>query len=152
MRRYVYLLMMLCAVVGGSQLAIAQTNTIFNVAGPADWNTPGNWNPAFVPFSDFNENAIIEANRSTFVSTTVPTPAGITINSGTLDVRAGGSLTANPGTLTSGNLTVGTGSGVANLFVKRGGTLNARQLSTGGAAATQIVLGETTGSGTATLS
>jgi hypothetical protein len=155
MGRYVHLLIMLAAagvICGYAQSAIAQSNTIFNVAGPADWNVGGNWNPAFVPDAQFNENSVIEANRSAFVSTTVPNPGGITINSGTLDVRAGGSLTAAPGTLMTGNLTVGTDTGTATLLVKRGGSLGAQQLATGGATSTQIVLGESDGSGTAAFS
>jgi hypothetical protein len=134
-----------------AQIARAQTNVQFVPTGPADWNTDANWNPAFVPEAQFNENAVIGSNRSAFVDDTPPAVGGITISAGTLEVQSGGSLTAAPNTQVTGALNIGDGAGVGNVIVRRGGSLNVRNISTGGSAASQLTLGETGGAGTATL-
>src|SRR5215207_2172165 len=76
--------------------AMGQTNTTFNVAGPATWNSGANWNPMFVPAAQFNEIAVIGSNRSAFVDDSPPTAGGITIDSGMLEIRSTGSLTSAP--------------------------------------------------------
>ncbi|HEV2970669.1 MAG TPA: autotransporter-associated beta strand repeat-containing protein [Pirellulales bacterium] len=38
-----------CILLSQTQPASAQVNYLWNVAGPADWNTAANWNPATVP-------------------------------------------------------------------------------------------------------
>ena len=134
-----------------SNWALGQTNTTFNVAGPATWNSGANWNPMFVPDAQFNEIAVIGSNRSAFVDDSPTTPGGITIDSGTLEIRSTGSLTAVPGSLTTGDLAVG-GVGAGALTVRRGGSLNVRNVTMGANTANQITLGETGGSGTATFS
>jgi hypothetical protein len=131
--------------------AAAQTNVTFNVAGPATWNLDGNWNPAFVPQASFNEVAVIGASRSVFVDDAPLAVGGIIMDSSTLEIRSGGNLSVVSDTVVAGNIVMGQ-SVNTNLIVRRGGTLSAQDLTTGGGTGTQITLGETGGAGTSTLS
>jgi hypothetical protein len=130
-----------------------QVLVTFNVAGPADWNEPANWNPANVPEAVFDEVAVIGGSRSAFVDDAPPNVGGIILDTSTLEIRSGGALTAEPGPSTpnNGNVILGQ-SADTTLIVRRGGTLAVRDLTTGGGAGTQLVVGETGGAGTATLS
>jgi hypothetical protein len=139
------------AVTGG--LVFGQTTNVnFLPAGPATWNLDSNWDPAanggFIPAASVNEAGVVGTGKSAFVSDTPPNPGGIIIDSGALEIRSGGSLTAVAGSLatTTGNLAL---NGTGTLTVKRGGTLNVQDLSTAGGSL--ITLGETTGSGSAAL-
>ncbi|MBA3482537.1 MAG: hypothetical protein H0T51_12050, partial [Pirellulales bacterium] len=125
----------------------------FNVPGPADWDVPGNWDPANRPEAGFDEVAVIGGGRSAFVASAVPNTGGIIMDLSTLEIRSGGSLVVEPGPSTpnNGNITLGQSLNT-NLIVRRGGSLTARNISSGGGPATELLLGETGGSGTATLS
>jgi hypothetical protein len=128
------------------------TNVNFLPTGPATWNLDANWDPAanggFIPAASVNEIGVIGAGKSAYVDDTPPNTGGITIDSGTLEIRSGGSLTAVPGSqaTTTGNLAL---NGTGTLTVKRGGTLNVQGISTAGGSL--VTLGETTGSGTSAL-
>ena len=106
-----------------------------------------------MPEAGLNEIAVIGASRSVFVDDTPFSPGGIIMDSSTLEIRNGGNLAVVPGSLpaVAGNIVMGQ-SVNTNLIVRRGGTLSAQDLTTGGGTGTQITLGETGGSGTATLS
>ncbi len=131
--------------------AVSQVNVNFNVAGPEDWNSDVNWDSFQVPQAQFNEIAVIGSDRSAFVSNTPPNVGGIVISAGTLEIRPGGTLTSGSGSIVSGDVVVGQGAGVGNLIVRRGGTLNTQGFTTGGAATSQLTLGETGGTGIARL-
>ncbi|WP_428304332.1 dockerin type I domain-containing protein [Lacipirellula sp.] len=138
------------------QWAVAQDILVtFNVAGPADWNTGGNWSSGFTPEAQYNEVALIGALRQAYVAGAAPAVGGIIMDSSTLEIRSGGNLQAVANTSGSntvlGNIVVGQS---VNTFltVKRGGSLTAQQLTTGGGTGTALTLGETTGAGTASLS
>lgn len=132
----------------------------FKVAGPATWNDNANWvtltnEPAFIPEAQYNEVALIGGASQVFVSDAPPSTGGIIMDSSTLEIRSGGNLQVAPnpnsGGTAAGNIVMGQS---VNTFltVKRGGTLSAQQLTTGGGNGTSLTLGETTGTGTAALS
>lgn len=123
----------------------------FNVAGPADWNVNGNWSPAFVPDGSLNEIAILNQGRSAFVADAPISPGGVTMDNATLEIRSGGNLMVVAGPSTTGDVIAGQ-SAATNLTVKRGGTLTAQGLTTGGTAASTLLLGEITGSGVSAVS
>ncbi len=130
-----------------------QSLVSFNVTGPADWNTDANWDPANVPDAQFNEVAVIGSLRSAFVADTPPSVGGIIMDSSSLEIRSGGSLTVEPGpdpVAVPGNVVVGQ-SVNTTLTVRRGGTLTAPNLTTGGGSGTTLTIGETGGAGTASL-
>lgn len=133
-----------------ASLAYGQTNVDFLPAGPADWNQNSNWDPAdnggFVPEAAVNEIGVIGSGTSAFVESLPPNVGGIIINSGALEIREGGSLSAVPDISVLGNLEV---NGTGTLTVRRGGTLNVQGMTT--AATGLVTLGETAGSGTASL-
>ncbi|RIK78455.1 MAG: hypothetical protein DCC67_11550 [Planctomycetota bacterium] len=135
----------------GRQADAQQQLVTFNVAGPADWNVDGNWNPPFVPAATLNEVAVLNSGRVAFVHDTPVSPGGVIMDNATLEIRSGGNLNVVPGTATTGNVVAGQ-SVATHLTVKRGGTLSAQGLITGGAAASTLLLGETTGSGVSTVS
>lgn len=130
-----------------ANLASSQTNVNFVPAGPATWNNDGNWNPAFRPEATLNEIAVIGAGMSAFVVDSPPSPGGI-VNSGSLEIRNGGNLSAVPGTEATvlGNLAL---NGTGALTVRRGGTLSVQGMNTSGTSL--VTLGETGGAGTASL-
>jgi hypothetical protein len=144
--------MLLTALLGQyEQAAGQQVFVTFNVPGPASWNDPANWDPANVPEAQFNEVALIGALRSVYVDSAAPTVGGIIMDSSTLEIRSGGSLTAAPGSSTTGDLTMGQ-SVNTNLIVRRGGSLSVKNVVTGGGAGTTLTVGETGGAGTANFS
>jgi hypothetical protein len=130
--------------------AAGQTNVDFLPTGPADWNLDANWDPAdnggFVPAASVNEIAVIGNGRSAFVDDSPPNVGGITINSGALEVRSGGNLSAVPDTSVNGNLAV---NGVGTLAVRRGGTLSVQNIGTGDQSV--VTVGEPGGAGVAAL-
>jgi hypothetical protein len=130
--------------------AVGQTNVDFQPTGPADWNANANWDPAdnggFVPDASLNENAVIGSGRSAFVDDTPLNVGGITINSGSLEVRSGGNLSAVADTFVNGNLAV---NGSGDVTVRRGGTLRVQNINTGNQSV--VTLGEVGGTGTAAM-
>ncbi|BBO33607.1 dockerin type I domain-containing protein [Lacipirellula parvula] len=140
----------------GSPWAAAQDILVsFNVAGPADWNAGANWSSGFTPEAQYNEVAVIGGSRQAYVAGATPAVGGVIMDSSTLEIRSGGDLQAiannTGGNTVLGNIVMGQS---VNTFltVKRGGTLSAQQLTTGGGSGTALTLGETTGTGTASLS
>jgi hypothetical protein len=140
-----------CIALHNAHPAAGQIQVAFNVPGPADWNVPDNWNPANVPVADFNEVAVINGGRSAFVQDSPPDVGRIGLDDGSLEIRPGGTLTATAVDLVNGALQVGNGTGVGNLTIRRGGTLNAGNILLHGGATSRMTLGETGGSGTASL-
>ncbi len=142
-------MMIVCA----ADLAKCQTNVDFLPTGPETWNANSSWDPAdnggFVPIANFNEIGVIGTGQTAFVDgvpNNPPNVGGIIINSGALEIRSGGSLSAVPDTLVQGNLAV---NGAGAVTVKRGGTLNVQNVTT--SSASLVTLGETGGAGTASL-
>ena len=140
--------------------AFAQTQSLATFtppnSTPANWNTSTYWSVGFEPEAQFNEVAVIGASAtvgqpaSVFVNDAPPVAGGLIMDTSTLEIRSGGSLTLAPGTAATGNVTMGQSFNTF-LTVKRGGTLSAQQIFTGGGTATTLTLGETTGAGVATL-
>jgi hypothetical protein len=152
---------------GWSRPATAQiTNSQWVPAGTADYNMGANWtNPMsgmVVPDAGFDEIATINNGGTAFVANMPGFPPGGVLlgqgasDSGTLEIRSGGNLSveiqpANTDPDPPGTIVVGQ-AGTGHLRVLRGGTLtSAGALSSGGASASSIVLGETGGTGTATI-
>ncbi|MGI9455220.1 MAG: dockerin type I domain-containing protein [Aeoliella sp.] len=138
-----------------------QVNWTGNGAGD-NWNTAGNWSGNFgAPDLDFDEFGVISNGDTAFLNSAAANngPAGIILGqnggeSGGFEIRSGGILTSQQGgaTGTPGPVVVGL-AGTGTLSILRGGTLNADDaLSLGGDLASTITLGETGGSGTASLS
>ena len=136
------------------QTADAQ-DVLWQTPGVNNYNTPANWSTGFVPDSAYNERAIINNGGTAYLDETVVTPAaGVALGelanqSGTLEIRSGGSLTSQIGTGGVGNppdgrVIVG-GAGTGTLRVLPGGTLNASQLYSNGNAASSITVGDSTG-------
>lgn len=135
----------------GTWAAAQDVLVSFNVAGPADWNAGASWATGFTPEAQYNEVALIGALRQAYVAGASPDVGGVILDSSTLEIRSGGTLNAVPGSVSAaGNIVLGQS---VNTFitVKRGGTLSAQQLATGGGSGTALTLGETTGSGIASL-
>jgi hypothetical protein len=128
------------------------TDRTFVPAGPATWNLDANWSGGFRPEAQYNEQAVINGDKSAYVDDAPPLVGRIGLDAGTLEIRPGGSLTAETNTSVNGELQVGAGVGVGTLIVRRGGTLNAQNLNLGGGTGSKITLGETGGAGAATLS
>jgi hypothetical protein len=121
-------------------------------AAPANWSTGSSWSVGFPPEAQYNEVAVIGGFAQVYVADTPPNVGGIIMDSSTLEIRSGGSLTVVPGSVDSlGNIVMGQSTGTF-LTVKRGGSLSAQQLVTGGGNGTTLTVGETTGAGVATLS
>lgn len=140
--------------------AAAQTADLVEIVapgtGPFNWSTGSIWDTGFPPDVQFNEIALIGGSKQLFVDDTPPTASGgVVMDSSTLEIRSGGNLqvaaNTSPTGVVAGNIVMGQS---VNTFltVKRGGTLSAQQLTTGGGTGTTLALGETTGIGTATLS
>ncbi len=125
--------------------SLAQTNVIWLPTSVADYNEPSNWDngttfPA-VPDAAFNEIATINNGGIAFLSATSLTPTGGVVlgqdaaDTGTLEIRNGGNLTAQVGTAPAGTPPDGSvvvGSvGAGTLRVLSGGTLSATARSLG---------------------
>jgi hypothetical protein len=134
-----------------SASAYGQSAVTFNVPGPATWSDDNNWSTLLKPEAQFSEFAVIGSGYSAFVDDMPPAVGGVTMGAGTLEIQSTGNLSVVAGGLNSGSVILGSGGG-SNLSVRRGGTLTADSIASSGGAATQLVLGETTGSGTANLS
>jgi hypothetical protein len=130
--------------------AVGQVDVNFTNPGPAPWNLDENWDSFQIPQAQFNESAVIAENRSVYVEGATPNVGGLLLSAGTLEVRSGGTLTSASGSLVTGDVIVGQ-AGVGSLTIRRGGTLNTQGLVSGGAATTQLTLGETGGAGIAKL-
>jgi hypothetical protein len=151
-RRLFMLLAIASASVG--QTANAQ-DVLWQTPGVSDYNTPANWSTGFVPDSGFNERAIINNGGTAYLDAAATTPAaGVALGelanqSGTLEIRSGGSLISQIGTGGVGNppdgrVIVG-GAGTGTLRVLPEGTLNAAQLYSNGNAASSITVGGSAG-------
>ena len=134
--------------------------------GTDDYAVGGNWGTNLIPSSSFSEIAVIDNGGTAFVASELSpdafnAPGGVILgqaetDSGTLEVRSGGSIvvdanaeaspTATPGTTVVGQAGLGT------LRILRGATLvSDGALTVGGSANSLLQLGETGGAGTATL-
>lgn len=148
------LLLAVTTIVAAESLVLAQaTNVDFLPVGPENWALDGNWDPAdnggFIPAASVNEIGVIGTGQTAFVDgnpSNPPDTGGITINSGALEIRSGGTLNAVPNTFVNGNLAV---NGTGTVTVLRGGTLSVQNATS--AAGSLVTVGETGGSGTATL-
>jgi hypothetical protein len=127
-----------------------------NTSGGNNWFDP-NFLNIFIPDFNFNERAFVENGGTVVVDTAgginpgqiVLGSAGAT--SGTLEVRENGVIASMQGTLTNGNITVGSAGGVGTLRVLPGGTLTGQgQLAQGTNSANSITIGGLSGA-TATL-
>lgn len=127
-----------------------------------DFNDGANWDSGFPPASFIGEFGEINNGGTAFVidqpSASNPGPGGLTLGedaneSGGLEIRSGGRLEVltDEVAMVVGNLVVGL-NGEGHMTVLRGGELAvANNLSSGGNAASRIILGETGGSGTAAV-
>ena len=141
------------AMIAGGPQSFGQSLLVaFGVPGPADWNDNANWvlyesptTPAFIPDGNQGDIAVIGGGRQAYLANPALYPvAGLIMDTSTLEIRSGGDLAVN------GNAVVGQGSDTF-LTVKRGGTLTATNLTTGGGVGSTLTLGETGGAGTAAL-
>jgi hypothetical protein len=130
-------------------------NVFWDNPGTSDYNTPGDWSTDIVPDSGFNEVAVINNGGTAFLNAPAATSAAAVVlgqqatQSGTLEIRSGGSLTSEIGTGGVGNppdgrVIVGE-VGTGTLRVLSGGALNATQLYSDGNAASLITVGEASG-------
>jgi len=140
--------------------ATAQNDVIWNDVGVDNWNVGSNWDPFGVPPDvAFDEVGVINNGGTAFLSAPAVTNVGgvvlgrgttTTGGNGTLEIRNGGSLTAAPGTATTGALLVGNGR-TGTLVVQPGGSLSASVLTVANSQASSAMLGGTT-PGTTTVS
>jgi hypothetical protein len=79
--------------------------------GTNDYNVPANWSSNVVPelTGSFQDVAVIANGSTSFVEIAVQNNAGTTINSGTLEIRRGGSLLSGNSFGATGNIVVGSG-------------------------------------------
>ncbi|TWT72842.1 hypothetical protein Pla123a_41430 [Posidoniimonas polymericola] len=119
--------------------AQAQVNYTFLPTTAANWNVDANWSDGadppnmFVPSIDFDETATIgNADSIAQVTDTPPTPIGLTINAGAVEVASTGSLSI----VVSGNV-AGSGGATINasgrMSVASGGSFNSENLTVNGA-------------------
>jgi hypothetical protein len=136
------------------QTAHAQ-NVFWQNPGVSDYNTLENWSTGFVPDAAFNEVAVVNNGGTAFLNAPATTSTAAVVlgqqanQSGTLEIRGGGSLLSEIGTGGVGNppdgrVIVGE-AGTGTLRVLSGGTLNAAQLYSDGSAASSITIGEASG-------
>jgi hypothetical protein len=137
------------------QSARAQ-NVFWDNPGVGDYNTLTNWSTDIVPDAAFNEVAVVSNGGTAFLNAAAATPVAAVVlgqlanQSGTLEIRGGGSLISEIGSGGVGNppdgrVIVGE-AGTGTLRVLGGGTLNAAQLYSDGSAASLITVGEASGS------
>lgn len=144
------LLLALCA----SRLPAQVVN--WGETGTGDWDTPANWVEPGPPLTQFGEVAVISNGGVAFIDGSSSNTGGIVLGNGsgetgTLEIRSGGSLTvaSNPQLPTSGAVSVGnSGTGVLTLF--RGGALVTSGLDSAGEDGSILTLGAGN-SGTAAL-
>ncbi|MGD0518946.1 MAG: autotransporter-associated beta strand repeat-containing protein, partial [Thermoguttaceae bacterium] len=139
---------LLCLALAGALCSSASAASVFwNVLGPADWNTPTNWNPIIGPVAV--DTPIINNDGQAFLATDLISTgyAGVYIGSsssddttnpsgkGTLEIQTGGILNVTPSSGTGSiiigretalatggitgtlNMTGGTITGIANLLI-----------------------------------
>jgi hypothetical protein len=158
MRRCTTVFWLQCALLlysSGQAWAQLPVDWVFN--GTADYRTdgPGYWSSNFIPAAQYDEVAVIANGGTAYINGPAPDVGAITLggaaNTGTLEVRSGGSVVSrvSDGGFTTGLVTVGNTSR-GTLIVQPGGTLQAASLTQGGAADSRTILGGTT-AGTATL-
>jgi len=126
----------------------AQT-TVYNwdntEPGGGNWTVESNWDSLLAPSAFFDESANIGNGGTAFVDGSASSAAGITIPSGTLEIRSGGTLASTPGgTVGNGAVEVGGGTGEAHLRILGGGSFTAPILTVdAGSADTSVELGGT---------
>ncbi len=140
----------------GGRSANAQVQVPWNV-DTGFYSVGANWLGGFPPYANFDDIGVINNGGTAQVNDTPPSPSGIIIgqgsaDSGTLEVLSGGNLSVVLGGMgtTAGQVVVGQ-SGEGLLTVHRGGTLTTERLASGGASTSSIILGDTGGSGTASV-
>jgi fibronectin-binding autotransporter adhesin len=114
--------------IDGSRRAPA-ADVVWNVAGPADWNTAGNWNPpAHVPTG--TDNAKFNNGGTANVTASTPTFTALYIASGGLgtgivNVNSGATLSVSGDTAANQSIVVGNGgTNTAELDVNSSGVVN----------------------------
>ena len=126
-----------------------------------DWDTPSNWDtsPDAPPLALFGEFGVVgnsvQADGLAFIDGISQATGGIILGNGggqtgSLEIRSGGSIGVESNLGTNGGVQVGN-AGTGNLTIMRGGTLTSLGLATAGEDATLLTLGETGGAGDATL-
>jgi autotransporter-associated beta strand protein len=104
------------AVAGPDTPTVTFTDNTWNVAGPNDWNSGGNWSATSVPV--LANRAVIGNGGTAVVSAAVPQAGTLRITSGALTVGTGGTLDAKfPIQLSPG------AAGTATINVNNGGRL-----------------------------
>jgi hypothetical protein len=152
--RRLFILATALAFLSAWQTAGAQ-NVFWQNPGVSDYNTLENWSTGFVPDAGFNEVAVVNNGGTAFLNAPATTSVAAVVlgqqanQSGTLEIRNGGSLLSEIGTGGVGNppdgrVIVGE-AGTGTLRVLAGGTLNAAQLYSDGNAASSITVGEASG-------
>jgi hypothetical protein len=91
-----------CVVIISGVRAASAADVLWNVAGQADWNTPGNWNPGHVPTG--TDNATFNNNGTATYSTNVTDTFtdirfGDGSNSGGTVIQSAGTINASSGWL-----------------------------------------------------
>ncbi|MGA9334677.1 MAG: hypothetical protein WBV39_10410 [Rudaea sp.] len=99
------------------------TDTYWNIAGPGDWLTAGNWDTGNAPTAA--DNAFIANAGTAQIQTTGAVADQVNVYSGVLDLLAGGGLD-------SGNGSIGAGAGAdGSVLVDGGATWNLGELCVG---------------------
>lgn len=150
-----------CAMTGRAQPPNSLT-TIWNNSGTSNWTTPSNWSGGSVPDVNVEDAGVINNGGTAFVNSNVTQQAGGVVlgaaagDTGSLEIRSGGSLTvvASGSFPADGSVRVGQGvmaaGGTGHLTVLPGGTLNSVSLALAGAAGSTLTLGGTA-AGTTTV-
>jgi hypothetical protein len=87
-------------------------DVVWNVAGPADWNTASNWSPARVPTG--TDNAKLNNGGTATVTGSAPTFTALFVSSGALgtgivNVNSGGALNVSADVVNNESVVVGNG-------------------------------------------
>lgn len=153
-RRFIWLLVWLCIAAPATRVDavdILWTGTV----GDSNWNTGGNWAGGFVPEADYEEVPVINNGGTAFVSSSAtPNAAGLVLgqltgDSGTVQIRSGGSLTLVDSTgAPTGTANIGL-AGTGTLDVRRGGTLTTTLLDVN--VGSNVLIGTDAGAGFASL-
>jgi hypothetical protein len=125
------------------QVAGQSDNIWDNDNGTFNYDEAENWSVNAIPEALFEEVALIDNGDAVFLETSTRDPGGLNVDTGSLEVRSGGTLNVVAADTATGSITVGT-AGV--LTVRGGGTLSGLSLSANGS----LVMGQT-GAGTATV-
>lgn len=144
------------SVIGSAHRANAVDVPWTGAAGDNNWNTPGNWGTTVVPEADpYEEVGVINNGGTAFVSSsTTPNAAGLVLGSadgesGTVQIRSGGSLTLIDSTgEPAGVANIGLG-GIGTLEVQRGGSFSTTLLDINDGSS--VLIGTNAGAGVASL-